>query len=99
MLCVRQLAGGHVRQPEIHDLHERSRQHDVVGLDVAVDDAVRMRLPQPFGHLGGHVERLSGAHGTRGNPLVQGGALDMLHDDENRGSDNQVIGTGLQRIE
>ena len=71
------------REPEVHDAHGAvAPDHDVLGLEVAVDDAggVRGRQPAPGGDE--HVQDLAPAARLRAQPLVDGLALDELHRDE-----------------
>jgi hypothetical protein len=53
--------------------------HQVLRLQVAVDDARLVRLRQPFGYLDGKLQRLDRLQGARTNLLPQRLALDVLH--------------------
>ena len=74
------LRGGHLRQPEVEDLHEAVlRDHHVFGLQIPVHDPRPVRLGQPLGHLGG--ERDQPLHGERpvGEQLSKRRSVDELH--------------------
>ena len=66
-----------LRQAEVEQLrrrHPRSSraargQHDVAGLEVAVDDAVLVRSIQRLGNLRGDLERLRERDGAASQPL------------------------------
>ena len=57
-------------------------EEDVGGLDVAVNDALRMRGDQGLGHLNRDVENLIAIHGLSMDQLLQALALQLLHHDE-----------------
>jgi hypothetical protein len=73
--------GRDARESEVHELYARLRQHDVAGLQVAVDDPLAVRLVQRVGDLD------AAAHGLLGRQmsLEQAGreafALQELHDE------------------
>ena len=73
------------RQPEVEHLRAAvARDHDVGGLDVAMDDAARVRRRERAGDLDGIVER----RGNRQRPLrqqpIERRAVHQLHRDEGR---------------
>ena len=82
----RHLAGAGPSDPEIGHLHDPFRvDDDVVRLDVAVDDAVAMRVAKP----GEDLARVrdgdgNGAGSPAANELLERPALDVLHHDEVR---------------
>ena len=62
--------------------HVVIRDHDVLRLDVAVNDAVRMRVLERFCDLRGIAQRLLRAeHAALREALLERHALDELHDD------------------
>ena len=62
--------------------HVVVRDHDVLRLDVAVDDAVRVRVLERFCNLRGIAQRLLRAeHAALREALLERHALDELHDD------------------
>ena len=70
-------------EAEIEDLHVVARpDEDVLGFDIAVDDACRVRGVQRGGDLGAEVEGGVQAQRTGGEPIFQRRALEILHDDE-----------------
>jgi hypothetical protein len=77
--------GQELDEAEIEDLDEAvGRDHHVLGLEVAVDDARGVGLRQAVGDLGADVQEPAG--GERAPPVgeqdrAQGLALDELHDD------------------
>ena len=72
-----------LRQSEVEDLDLALGRHDDVGgLDVAVDDAGRMRGGQRARHLLGIAERLEQRETLRGDELVQRLARHVLHHEE-----------------
>ncbi len=60
------------------------RDHDVLGLQVPVDDARAVRLGEALGDLRGEVEELARRNGLRGDELAQRAPLDQLHRDVRR---------------
>jgi hypothetical protein len=79
--------GGGAREAEVHHPHPQPggllRDHDVVRLDVAVDDALGVAVLERLGDLDGDLHDL--AEGRAPAPeLVQVGALDQGHHEEQR---------------
>ena len=69
-------------QAEVEHLHVAvGAHHHVVGLDVAMDDLLRVCHGQRLGHLAREVARLVDG-GALANHLAQRAALHQLHDDE-----------------
>ena len=74
-----------LREAEIHQLRVAVlAQHDVLGLDVAVDDARDVRGREGAGHLAGDVDRFAERDGGRRRlqPLAQRLAVDELRHHE-----------------
>jgi hypothetical protein len=71
---------------EVHDLRlPVAEQHDVRGLDVAVDDLLRVRVVQGLRELGHDPRRLAPLHGRApGHVLGEGAALHVLEGDVRR---------------
>ena len=70
-------------QAEVHELRLAAlREHDVRRLDVAVDDAGGVRGAERARDLDGVVERLRDRKQLLLQEPVEGGAVDVLHDDE-----------------
>ena len=69
---------------EVHDLHGAVFQHhDVVGLDIPMDDAPAVGVFQSLGDLHGEMQRLLPVqHALLFHILLQGNAVDKLHNDE-----------------
>ena len=74
------------RDPEVGHLHDALRvDDDVVRLDVAVDDAVSVRVAQRSEDLARVGDRdRDRAEAARADELLQRPSLDVLHDDEVR---------------
>ncbi len=67
-------------QAEVEDLHAAvAREHDVVGLEVPVDDAPLVRARQAQRDLPCDVLGLGGFQGPGSEPVTQAGALHQLH--------------------
>ena len=77
------LGGAHPCDAEIGDLDGAVLQnHDVVGLDVPVDDAPAVGVVQGLGDLHGKMQRLAPVEGTfLLQILLERDPLDQLHDD------------------
>ena len=71
-----------LRQPEIEQLRARLRQHDVAGLQVAMDDAFAMRLVERVRNLNPKLQRLVERQCALRQSLGQRLALQVLHDQE-----------------
>ncbi|MCU0723844.1 MAG: hypothetical protein MUC63_09570, partial [Planctomycetes bacterium] len=71
-------------EAEVRDLHDALLgDHEVGGLDVAVDHALLRGLREPLGRLDDVVQRLGLGEGAPlGDEFLQGGAADELHGDE-----------------
>ena len=70
-------------QPEVEHLDPTLRRHgDVVGLQVAVDDALLVRLVQRLGDLRRDRDRLGDGNRSFLNPLAQRHAAHELHHQE-----------------
>ena len=78
----------HLREPKIEDLDEvriaqPRHQHDVVGLEIAVDDAGDVRRGQRARDLCAHVQRTHGVErGLAGEHRGERLTLEILHDVE-----------------
>ena len=69
-------------EAEVHDLGIAARRHhDVGGLDVAMEDAVRVRLAQGVDDLNGARQDLVQTERRPAQPRVERFALDVLHRD------------------
>ncbi len=79
----RGLGAEHARDAEVHDLDRAvARDHDVAGLDVAVDHALCVRRRDRRRDLLRDLGRLNGGGLAAGrHELGEGAALDELHDD------------------
>ena len=78
------LAGvGQTGDAEVGHLHAAVPQHhDVLGLDVPVDDAPAVGVAQAAHDLGDKVQRFPPVHAAPAlHVLLQGDAVDQLHDD------------------
>jgi hypothetical protein len=72
-------APGAAGDAEVENLHPvAGGEHDVLGLDVAVDDAFFVSGLQAFATLRGDGEKFFGGNGLR-EAMAQGLALDVLH--------------------
>ena len=77
------LGGGHPGNAEVGHLDAAVLEdHDVVGLDVPVDNPAAVGMLQCLGDLGGKVQRFPPVeHALLLHVLLQGDAVDELHDD------------------
>ena len=72
------------REPEVEQLQvPAGGEHDVLGLEVAVDDAARVQRREPLGHLHRQRQALRRRHRVA-HPRAQGRAAHVLHGDEER---------------
>ena len=85
---------GERRQAEVDDPHAVLGQDQVARLDVAVHDALRVRLGQAVGDLRRDVERLVHGERSRREPLLQRLAVVVRHDDE-----QLPVGGGLDVVD
>ena len=68
--------------PEVRDHHVRvAVEQEVRRLDVAVDDALLVRAVERDSGLGEPLQRLSGRDAALAEPIVDGAAVEVLHDD------------------
>jgi hypothetical protein len=71
-----------LREPEIEDLHlPLGREHEVVRLEVPVEDPLAVGFDERIGHLDGDVQRLAQGELAAGHELGEIRALDGLHGD------------------
>ena len=86
---------GELGQTEVEDLDEAVfRDHQVLGLQVPVDDAGRVRLGQPIGDLHGELEQPLGRQRLDGDQLAHGFSLHQLHGDVERAVDRADVVDG-----
>jgi hypothetical protein len=85
-----------LRQAEVEHLHELpAREHDVGALDVAVDDAARVRVVEGVGHLHRDFERLRHVERAAADTRREQLALHVFHRDEDRlAVFDEVVGDG-----
>ncbi len=70
-------------QPEVEDLGMTALSHKKVGrLDVAMDDALGMRRVERIGNLDRQRQQRVQFHGTPGDHVLQGHAIEILHGDK-----------------
>jgi hypothetical protein len=75
-------AGSQLSQPKIQHLHQPIwPEHHVLGLDVSVNDACRVRDAQSGRHLNGEIKRFADRQPRRRESLSERLALDVLHRD------------------
>ena len=76
---------GQLGQPEVQDLDDPVRRHhDVLGLQVPMDDAGGVSTGEPFGDLRGDREDLAKGERCAGRELPERLSFDELHRDERR---------------
>jgi len=86
--CLREaVLGGREGQAEVHDPRSDvpavlSRGHDVLGLDVAVDDAPRVRVVERLGHLRADVQDVAEPEGAVAQEMPQVRAGEHRHHEE-----------------
>ena len=73
---------GHARDAEVGDDHALAGDHDVLGLEIPVNDADDMRRGETAGDLRGDAERLREVDGARPRVGPERGSLDELHREE-----------------
>jgi len=74
---------GHLGDPEVDDHRSGSAEHDVAGLEVAVDDADAVDGVQRVGEpVGEGAQLVGGERAVGGHVVLQGGPVDELGDDE-----------------
>ena len=95
-LRVRTAIFDELREPEIEHLDEASvGPHQVCALDVAVNDAARVRFVEGVGHLQADFQRVAQRERTVRDPLRKELAFHVLHDDEIRAAVlADVVGDG-----
>ncbi len=71
-----------LREAEVEELHARLRQHDVAGLQVAVDDAGVVRRVEGRRDLDRDLQELLRRERPLEQPLHQRLAVGQLHDEE-----------------
>ena len=81
--------GRRARQAEVHHPHAQparllARDHDVLGLDVAVDDAPRVAVLEGLGDLDPDVHDVAERQRPCGRNCAQVRALDQRHHEEQR---------------
>ena len=82
--------GGRLGDAEVGDLHAPvGRDHEVLGLEVAVDDAVRLRVGEPGEQAFEHAADLRQRHPA--DVRAQRAALDVLHRDVRRAVVLEVV--------
>ena len=83
LLPLARAVGDELGEAEVEQLHEAvGRDHDVLGLEVAVHDPGGVRLREPVRHLGADVEDAAGCERVAlGHQLAQRLAVDELHHD------------------
>ena len=82
-VAVSVLSVGHLQRPgyaEIGDQRVAPAQQDVLGLDVPVDDALAVRVPERVGHLAGDLQGVVQRQlPLAPQPVPEGLALDVGH--------------------
>jgi hypothetical protein len=74
---------GHFREAEIEELDPAvAREKDILGLEVAVDDAPLVRRCEAVGDLNRHIDGFAKRQRTLFEPLAQGASVEELRDDE-----------------
>jgi hypothetical protein len=70
------------RKAEIQQLRARRRQHHVAWFQIAMDDALAVRVVERVGDLDGEAEHLFGRQRSPREAVIQCFALQILHDQE-----------------
>jgi hypothetical protein len=73
-----------LREPEVEELRARTSQHDVRGLEVAMDDTMAMSCVQRIGDLRGDAQRLIELQAPLFEASGERLAVEQRHDDEVR---------------
>ena len=68
-------------QAEVEQLDARLRQHDVAGLQIAMDDSLPVRLVERVGDLDGEAQRLVERKPASAEPFGERLAFEQLHDE------------------
>src|SRR5688572_15996213 len=92
---------GKLRKPKVQYLHDPViTDHDVLGLDIAVNDSLAVRRAKARSDLGGVLEQLIGRESSL-HQLSEGLALDQLRRDERTAVDiaDLVDGEYVRMIE
>ncbi len=77
----RQLRVGQPRDPEVGDFRAVARQHDVLGLDVAVDDARFVRRGERVAEVARHLYDVFDRDRPVGDPVAERRPFDVLEDE------------------
>jgi len=72
----------HFRETEVQELRAGLGEHDIAGFQIAMDHAVAVGGVESVGDLNGVVQRLIGRQPAFPQPLGEGFALQILHDEE-----------------
>ncbi len=72
----------HFGQSEVEELGSAAGEHDVAGLEVAVDDSLAMRGVESAGDLDGDAEGFFDGQRSFAEACFEGFSFEMLHDEE-----------------